>query len=88
MVIRVCVFIAHVTHAVHIQVASIRPFAVCAVLRGFTFTQQRYDSFMALQDKLHQNIGRCGTENGREKRGSVSWSQADVHIVGHRQMYI
>lgn len=39
----------------------IRPFVVCAVLRGLSFNQQRYDSFLDLQDKLHQNIGRRRT---------------------------
>lgn len=43
------------------ETQDIRPFAVCAVLRGVTFTQSRYDSFLDLQDKLHQNIGRRRT---------------------------
>jgi phenylalanyl-tRNA synthetase beta chain len=34
---------------------------VSAVLRGITFDQQRYDSFIELQDKLHQNICRKRT---------------------------
>eukprot|EP00240_Pyramimonas_obovata_P000517 CAMPEP_0118935706 /NCGR_PEP_ID=MMETSP1169-20130426/15784_1 /TAXON_ID=36882 /ORGANISM="Pyramimonas obovata, Strain CCMP722" /LENGTH=593 /DNA_ID=CAMNT_0006878765 /DNA_START=54 /DNA_END=1835 /DNA_ORIENTATION=+ len=36
----------------------IRPFVVCAVLRGVTLDKARYDSFIDLQDKLHQNICR------------------------------
>ena len=36
----------------------VRPFVVCAVLRGVKFTQERYESFIDLQDKLHQNICR------------------------------
>jgi len=36
----------------------IRPFVVCAVLRGITFDKARYDSFLDLQDKLHTNICR------------------------------
>jgi len=39
----------------------IRPLAVCAVLRNITFTPDRYASFLDLQDKLHQNIGRRRT---------------------------
>lgn len=35
-----------------------RPFVVCAVLRGVTFDAARYNSFIDLQDKLHQNICR------------------------------
>ncbi|XP_053201529.1 phenylalanine--tRNA ligase beta subunit-like [Panonychus citri] len=37
---------------------SIRPFVVCAILRNITFDQVLYDSFIDLQDKLHQNICR------------------------------
>ena len=37
---------------------SVRPFCVCAVLRGVTFTEKVYKSFIDLQDKLHQNICR------------------------------
>lgn len=36
----------------------IRPFFACAVLRNVKFTQQSYDSFIDLQDKLHQNLCR------------------------------
>lgn len=39
----------------------IRPFIVCAVLRGITFTEASYNSFIDLQDKLHQNICRKRT---------------------------
>jgi len=41
--------------------AQIRPFVVGAVLRNVTFTPAVYDSFIALQDKLHQNIARKRT---------------------------
>lgn len=41
--------------------AQIRPFAVAAVLRDITFTKDLYDSFIDLQDKLHQNICRKRT---------------------------
>ncbi|TRY73786.1 hypothetical protein TCAL_01940 [Tigriopus californicus] len=37
---------------------SIRPFCVAATLRNVTFTQTNYDSFIDLQDKLHQNLAR------------------------------
>ena len=40
------------------ETALIRPFVVCAVLRGVTFTKTSYDSFIDLQDKLHQNLCR------------------------------
>ncbi|KAJ8022005.1 Phenylalanine--tRNA ligase beta subunit [Holothuria leucospilota] len=38
--------------------AQVRPFAVAAILRNVAFTQERYNSFIDLQDKLHQNICR------------------------------
>ncbi|XP_029964762.1 phenylalanine--tRNA ligase beta subunit [Salarias fasciatus] len=40
------------------ETAAVRPYAVAAVLRDITFTQERYDSFIELQEKLHQNICR------------------------------
>lgn len=43
------------------ETAMIRPFVVCAVLRGVTFDQARYNSFIDLQDKLHQNLCRRRT---------------------------
>lgn len=46
---------------VHASTAQIRPFVVAAVLRGVTFDKERYDSFIELQDKLHQNICRKRT---------------------------
>lgn len=41
--------------------AKIRKFAVAAVLRDITLDQNAYDSFIELQDKLHQNICRKRT---------------------------
>ena len=38
------------------EVALVRPFVVCATLRGVTFDAKRYKSFIELQDKLHQNL--------------------------------
>lgn len=40
---------------------QIRPFVVGAVLRDITFNQQRYDSFIELQDQLHRNLCRQRT---------------------------
>jgi phenylalanyl-tRNA synthetase beta chain len=37
---------------------QIRPFVVCAVLRGINFTPTIYKSFIDLQEKLHQNVCR------------------------------
>lgn len=41
--------------------ASIRPYFSCAILRNIKFTKARYESFIALQDKLHQNLARQRT---------------------------
>eukprot|EP01127_Copromyxa_protea_P001282 TRINITY_DN11313_c0_g1_i1.p1 TRINITY_DN11313_c0_g1~~TRINITY_DN11313_c0_g1_i1.p1 ORF type:complete len:605 (+),score=156.66 TRINITY_DN11313_c0_g1_i1:45-1859(+) len=43
------------------SVLSVRPVVVCAVLRGIKFTPESYDSFIALQEKLHHNICRRRT---------------------------
>ncbi|KAL8714193.1 MAG: hypothetical protein Q9220_001922 [cf. Caloplaca sp. 1 TL-2023] len=40
------------------ETSRIRPYAAGAVLRNIRFTKERYDSFIALQDKLHQNLAR------------------------------
>ncbi|KAL3288548.1 hypothetical protein HHI36_002987 [Cryptolaemus montrouzieri] len=41
--------------------AKIRPYIVAAVLKNLYFTKESYDSFIDLQDKLHQNICRKRT---------------------------
>ncbi|KAM7269278.1 hypothetical protein ACFE04_024775 [Oxalis oulophora] len=46
---------------VKLETSKIRPYVVCAVLRGITFDEARYNSFIDLQDKLHQNICRRRT---------------------------
>lgn len=38
--------------------ARIRPYVSGAILRNIQFDQARYDSFISLQDKLHQNLAR------------------------------
>lgn len=43
------------------ETSQIRPLCSGVVLRGIEFTQERYDSFIALQDKLHQNLARQRT---------------------------
>lgn len=40
------------------ETSRIRPYFSCAVLRNIKFTKERYESFIALQDKLHQNLAR------------------------------
>jgi len=53
--------VANMRMTVAASTAQIRPFVVCAILRGVEFNQDRYQSFIDLQDKLHQNICRKRT---------------------------
>ena len=46
---------------VEASTSPLRPFVVCAVLRGVKFDNKRYKSFIDLQEKLHQNICRKRT---------------------------
>lgn len=50
------------TMRVAASTARVRPFVACAVLRNVSFEDERvYQSFLDLQDKLHQNICRRRT---------------------------
>ncbi|KAI4319178.1 hypothetical protein MLD38_032810 [Melastoma candidum] len=40
------------------ETSQIRPYIVCAVLRGMKFDEARYNSFIEVQDMMHQNICR------------------------------
>uniref|UniRef100_A0A8C4J237 Phenylalanine--tRNA ligase beta subunit n=1 Tax=Dromaius novaehollandiae TaxID=8790 RepID=A0A8C4J237_DRONO len=55
------------------EAAQVRPHAVAAVLRNITFTKERYNSFIDLQEKLHQNICR--------KRALVAIGTHDLDTV-------
>lgn len=50
-----------VTFTVKEEVSEVRPFVVCAVLRGLKMTEEVYFSLIDLQEKLHQNICRRRT---------------------------
>eukprot|EP01129_Flabellula_baltica_P011155 TRINITY_DN4825_c0_g1_i1.p1 TRINITY_DN4825_c0_g1~~TRINITY_DN4825_c0_g1_i1.p1 ORF type:complete len:600 (+),score=166.55 TRINITY_DN4825_c0_g1_i1:36-1835(+) len=43
------------------SVKSVRPFVVCAILRGITFTETNYQNFITLQTKLHTTLARRRT---------------------------
>ncbi|ODQ63563.1 henylalanyl-tRNA synthetase beta chain (phenylalanine--tRNA ligase beta chain) [Nadsonia fulvescens var. elongata DSM 6958] len=43
------------------ECSKVRPYAAAAIIRNVTFTQRRYESFIALQDKLHTNLCRNRT---------------------------
>lgn len=55
------------------EVGPVRPWVVAGVLRGLTFTPERYTSFIELQEKLHQNICR--------KRSLVSIGTHDLDRI-------
>lgn len=46
------------TMKIYPETKRVRPLIACAVLRDIRFTPRSYASFIDLQDKLHQNIGR------------------------------
>lgn len=52
---------------------DVRPVLIGAVVRDIHFTQDLYDSFIDLQDKIHQNIGR--------RRSMVSVGTHDLDTV-------
>ncbi|KAK0619728.1 phenylalanyl-tRNA synthetase beta chain [Immersiella caudata] len=43
------------------ETAKVRPYVAGAILRNLKFTEDTYQSFIALQDKLHQNLARQRT---------------------------
>jgi len=49
------------TITVHPDTMKVRPYVSGAILRNIKFTQENYDSFISLQDKLHQNLARQRT---------------------------
>ena len=55
------------------EVASVRPVVVAAVLRNISFTPASYASFIDLQDKIHNGIGR--------RRQIVSMGTHDLDTV-------
>ncbi|KAJ4882722.1 putative phenylalanine--tRNA ligase beta subunit [Raphanus sativus] len=76
------------------QTSQIRPYVVCAVLRGVTFDEARYNSFIDLQDKLHQNICRrrslvaIGTHDLDTLQGPFTYealSPKDINFVPLKQ---
>lgn len=50
-----------ISELIFLQTTQIRPLVSCAVLRNIKFTKARYESFIALQDKLHSNLARQRT---------------------------
>lgn len=46
------------TFTVKQEVAEVRPYVFCAILRDMTICEETYESLIDLQEKLHQNICR------------------------------
>uniref|UniRef100_A0A1J3EKG9 phenylalanine--tRNA ligase n=1 Tax=Noccaea caerulescens TaxID=107243 RepID=A0A1J3EKG9_NOCCA len=76
------------------ETSKIRPYVVCAVLRGVTFDEARFNSFIDLQDKLHQNICRrrtlvaIGTHDLDTLQGPFTYealSPMDINFVPLKQ---
>ena len=76
------------------ETALVRPFIVAAVLRGVTLSQAAYDSFIELQDKLHQNLCRqralvaIGTHDLDAVSGPFTYEAlppGEVHFVPLKQ---
>mmetsp|Transcript_14929 Transcript_14929/g.24696 ORF Transcript_14929/g.24696 Transcript_14929/m.24696 type:complete len:637 (+) Transcript_14929:49-1959(+) len=66
---------------------KIRPFVVCAILKDITFTQERYNSFIELQDQLHRNLCRnrtlvaIGTHDYDAVKGPFSFDARDPTAI-------
>mmetsp|Transcript_14433 Transcript_14433/g.31286 ORF Transcript_14433/g.31286 Transcript_14433/m.31286 type:complete len:647 (-) Transcript_14433:90-2030(-) len=69
---------------------TIRPYVVCAILRDVTFDEERYQSFIELQDQLHRNLCRnrtlvaVGTHDLDEVKGPFTYdarSPKDIQFV-------
>jgi len=76
------------------DVADVRPIVMGAVLRNVTFTEASYESFIDLQDKLHQNLARrrtlasIGTHDLDTVKGPfkyVARAPADINFLALKQ---
>ena len=70
------------------ETLEVRPFVVAAVLRNIKFDEQSFNSFIYLQDKLHQNIcrrrtlGSMGTHDYDKVKGPITYeARAPKDIV-------
>jgi phenylalanyl-tRNA synthetase beta chain len=78
------------TMTVSPETAQIRPYVVTAVLRDVCFDQDSYNSFIELQDKLHENICRkrtlvaIGTHDLDTLAPPFTYEALSPDRVGHR----
>lgn len=69
------------------ETADARPYVVAAVLRNFKFTVQSYNSFLDLQDMLHNNIGRkrtlasMGTHDLDKIKGPITYEALEPEKI-------
>ncbi len=72
------------------ETALVRPFIVGAVLRGVQFDKARYNSFIDLQDKLHQNLCRQRTlvAIGTHDLSTLKVRHARTHTHTHTHTHI
>ena len=76
------------------QTRDIRPYVTAAILRGVTFNEDSYTSFIDLQEKLHQNVCRqrtlvsMGTHDLDQVTGSIVYDAKkpeDIKFVALKQ---
>ena len=70
------------------ETSEVRPYVVSAILRNIKFDIQSYNSFIDLQDKLHQNIcrrrtlGSMGTHDYDKIQGPITYeARAPKEII-------
>lgn len=69
------------------KVKNIRPKCVGCILKGVNLTKASYDSFINLQDKLHQNICRrrklvsIGTHDLSKIKGPIKYTAVDRNTL-------
>lgn len=75
------------TITVHPDTLKVRPYVSGAILRNVKFTQEAYDSFISLQDKLHQNLARnrtlvaIGTHDLDTVKGPFTYEALPPHDI-------
>ena len=71
---------------------EVRPIVVAAIFRNLNFNQDRYNSFIELQDMLHNNICRrrtlvsMGTHDLDKVEGSISYEAQDPSEISFQAL--
>ncbi len=75
------------------ETSQIRPYVVCAVLRGIQWDQAAYNSFLDLQDQLHHNLCRrrtlvaIGTHDLDSIKGPFSYEARSPTDIVFKQLF-